>query len=96
MKLYLLQRHQNIEISAHQIRVQCFLSFLNSIEIPIDKNIDDGNVTDFRDFTIPLNLNNYEEVKLIGKNYKEFPDLPVFHKKQKRKVWIFIDEIIFW
>ncbi len=70
--------------------------FLNSIEIPIDKNIDDGNVTDFRDFTIPLNLNNYEEVKLIGKNYKEFPDLPVFHKKQKRKVWIFIDEIIFW
>ncbi len=70
--------------------------FLNSIEIPIDKNIDDGNVTDFRDFTIPLNLNNYEEVKLIGKNYMEFPDLPVFHKKQKRKVWIFIDEIIFW
>tara|TARA_B110000977_G_scaffold132252_1_gene168423 strand:+ start:479 stop:2581 length:2103 start_codon:yes stop_codon:yes gene_type:complete len=70
--------------------------FLNSIEIPIDKNIDDGNVTDFRDFTIPLNLNNYEEVKLIGKNYMEFPDLPVFHKKRKRKVWIFIDEIIFW
>ena len=70
--------------------------FLNSIEIPIDKNIDDGNVTDFRDFTIPLNLNNYEEVKLIGINYMEFPDLPVFHKKQKRKVWIFIDEIIFW
>ena len=70
--------------------------FLNLIEIPIDKDIDDGNVTDFRDFTIPLNLNNYEEVKLIGKNYMEFPDLPVFHKKRKRKVWIFIDEIIFW
>jgi hypothetical protein len=70
--------------------------FLNSIEIPIDKNIDDGNVTDFRDFIIPLNLNNYEEVKLVGKNYMEFPDLPVFHKKRKRKVWIFIDEIIFW
>ena len=69
---------------------------LNSIEIPIDKNIDDGNTTDYKDFTIPLNLNNYKEVKLVGKNYMEFPDLPVFHKKRKRKVWIFIDEIIFW
>ena len=71
--------------------------FLNLIEIPIDKDIDDGNVTDFRDFTIPLNLKNYEEVKLVGKNYTEFPDLPVFHTKRKKdKVWIFIDEIIFW
>lgn len=69
---------------------------LNSIEIPIDKNIDDGNTTDYKDFTIPLNLNNYKEVKLVGKNYRGFPDLPVFHKKRKRKVWIFIDEIIFW
>ncbi len=69
---------------------------LNSIEIPIDKNINDGNTTDYKDFTIPLNLNNYKEVKLVGKNYMEFPDLPVFHKKRKRKVWIFIDEIIFW
>ena len=71
--------------------------FLNLIEIPIDKDIDDGNVTDFRDFTIPLNLKNYEEVKLVGKNYIEFLDLPVFHTKRKKdKVWIFIDEIIFW
>ena len=45
------------------------------------------------DLISKTDLNNYEEVKLIGKNYKEFPDLPVFHKKQKRKVWIFIDEI---
>jgi hypothetical protein len=72
------------------------LDFLNSIEIPINKDIDDGNITDFRDFTIPLNLKNYEEVRLVANNYARFPDLPVFHKKKKSKVWIFIDEIIFW
>ena len=68
---------------------------INSLSIPL-KHKPDERISYFEDFTIPVNLNGYNEVKIRALNHMTFPDAPVYKKKKKRKTWIFADELIFW
>lgn len=68
---------------------------LNSLDIPVQQNPDE-RISYFKDFTLALDLNGYEEVKVVGVGHGKFPDAPVYRRLIKRNAWIFADEIIFW
>ena len=68
---------------------------LNSLSIPVQKQPDE-RVSYFRDFTLEVDLKNYEEVKVVAVNHMKFPDAPVYRKLKNKNSWIFIDELIFW
>jgi hypothetical protein len=56
----------------------------------------DERISYFKDFTLDVDLDDYQEVKVIAQNHKLFPDAPVYRKAKNRKTWLFIDEVIFW
>ena len=68
---------------------------LNSLDIPVQQNPDE-RISYFKDFTLALDLNGYDEVKVVGVGHGKFPDAPVYRRLIKRNAWIFADEIIFW
>jgi hypothetical protein len=68
---------------------------LNEKEIPL-QNHPDERISYFKDFTLPVSLNNYNKVRIIAVNYQKFPNAPVYQLKRKKNSWIFIDELIFW
>ena len=49
----------------------------------------------FKEFTLAVNLEGYNEVKIVAVNHFKFPKAPVYDRKRKYS-WIFIDEVIFW
>lgn len=68
---------------------------LNAMSIPILVEPDE-RISYFKDFTLDVDLDDYQEVKVIAQNHKLFPDAPVYRKAKNRKTWLFIDEVIFW
>ena len=68
---------------------------LNEKDIPLQNNPDE-RISYFKDFTLPVSLNNYNKVRIIAVNYQKFPNAPVYQLKRKKNSWIFIDELIFW
>jgi hypothetical protein len=56
----------------------------------------DERISYFKDFTLPVDLKGYDEIKIRAINHMTFPDSPVYKKFRKRKVWLFADELIFW
>ena len=68
---------------------------LNEKKIPLQSHPDE-RISYFKDFTLPVSLNNYNKVRIIAVNYQKFPNAPVYQLKRKKNSWIFIDELIFW
>jgi hypothetical protein len=68
---------------------------LNEKKIPLQIHPDE-RISYFKDFTLPVSLNNYNKVRIIAVNYQKFPNAPVYQLKRKKNSWIFIDELIFW
>jgi hypothetical protein len=68
---------------------------LNEKKISLQSHPDE-RISYFKDFTLPVSLNNYNKVRIIAVNYQKFPNAPVYQLKRKKNSWIFIDELIFW
>jgi hypothetical protein len=68
---------------------------LESMGIDIQSELDE-RISYFKDFTLPVDLKGYDEIKIRAINHMTFPDSPVYKKFRKRKVWLFADELIFW
>ena len=68
---------------------------LNTLSIPVQNEPDD-RLSYFKNFTLPLDLQGFNEVKIRALNHMNFPDAPVYKKWKKKSSWIFADEIIFW
>jgi len=68
---------------------------LESMGIDVQSELDE-RISYFKDFTLPVDLKGYDEIKIRAINHMSFPDSPVYKKFRKRKVWLFADELIFW
>jgi hypothetical protein len=68
---------------------------LQSMSIPVQKELDE-RISYFKDFTLSVDLKGYDEIKVRALNHMTFPDAPVYKKWNKRKSWLFADELIFW
>ena len=68
---------------------------LNEKKIPLQIHPDE-RISYFKDFTLPVSLNNYNKVRIVAVNHQKFPNAPVYQLKRKKNSWIFIDELIFW
>ena len=68
---------------------------LQSLLVPLQHKPDE-RISYFKDFTLSVDLRGYEEVKIRALNHKTFPNAPVYKKWNKRKSWLFADELIFW
>ena len=68
---------------------------VNSLTIPVQHQPDE-RISYFEDFTIPVDLKGYNQVKIRALNHINFPNAPVYKKWKKKKSWIFSDELIFW
>ena len=68
---------------------------VNSLTIPVQHQPDE-RISYFEDFTIPVDLKGYNQVKIRALNHITFPNAPVYKKWKKKKSWIFSDELIFW
>ena len=67
---------------------------INQLEITPQDHPDDRK-SYFKEFTLPVNLEGYNEVKIVAVNHFKFPKAPVYDRKRKYS-WIFLDEVIFW
>lgn len=67
---------------------------INQLEIDLQDHPDDRK-SYFKEFTLAVNLEGYNEVKIVAVNHFKFPKAPVYDRKRKYS-WIFIDEVIFW
>ena len=67
---------------------------INQLEIALQDHPDDRK-SYFKEFTLAVNLDGYNEVKIVAVNHFKFPKAPVYDRKRKYS-WIFIDEVIFW
>ena len=68
---------------------------LHALSIPVQHEPDE-RISYFKDFTLAVDLNGYDEVKIRALNHKTFPDAPIYKKWIEKKAWIFADELIFW
>ncbi len=68
---------------------------LQYLSVPVQHEPDE-RISYFKDFTLSVDLRGYEEVKIRALNHKTFPNAPVYKKWNKRKSWLFADELIFW
>jgi hypothetical protein len=68
---------------------------LQSLSVPVQHEPDE-RISYFKDFTLSVDLRGYEEVKIRALNHITFPNAPVYKKWNKRKSWLFADELIFW
>jgi len=67
---------------------------INQLEIALQDYPDDRK-SYFKEFTLAVNLEGYNEIKIVAVNHFKFPKAPVYDRKRKYS-WIFIDEVIFW
>ena len=68
---------------------------LQSLLVPVQQEPDE-RISYFKDFTLSVDLRGYQEVKILAFNHMTFPNAPVYKKWNKRKSWLFADELIFW
>ena len=68
---------------------------LHALSIPVQHEPDE-RISYFNDFTLAVDLKGYDEVKIRASNHMTFPNAPVYKKWNKRKSWLFADELIFW
>ena len=68
---------------------------IQSLLVPVQQEPDE-RISYFKDFTLSVDLRGYQEVKIRAFNHMTFPNAPVYKKWNKRKSWLFADELIFW
>ena len=68
---------------------------LQSLSVPVQHEPGE-RISYFKDFTLSVDLRGYEEVKIRALNHITFPNAQVYKKWNKRKSWLFADELIFW